>query len=148
MLKMQLQPLQWVRLCKALNSFVCRLSCLGGFLLWWVGLVGELMYCWCGGMWSWLLLMRYNCARFLTLLKNYASKNIYLHAVFAGGFGCCCADYGCNGGVSENKARQAAEAVADINSRLARIETKISLIQWMISGIGVLLLVLRTFWGS
>ena len=53
-------------------------------------------------------------------------------------------------GVSDNKARQAAEAVADINSHLARIETKISLIQWMIIaiGIGVLLLVLRTFWGG
>ena len=53
-------------------------------------------------------------------------------------------------GVSENKARQAAEAVADINSPLARIETKVFLVQWVISGIGigVLLLVLRTFWGS
>ena len=50
-------------------------------------------------------------------------------------------------GVPDDKARQAAEAVADINSRLASIETKISLIQWMVSGvgIGVLLLVLQTF---
>ena len=50
-------------------------------------------------------------------------------------------------GVPDGKARKAAEAVADINSRLLRIETKISLVQWMISGIGigVLLLVLKTF---
>ena len=53
-------------------------------------------------------------------------------------------------GVSENKARQAAEAVADINSPLARIETKVFLVQWVISGIGigVLMMVLRNFWGS
>ena len=53
-------------------------------------------------------------------------------------------------GVSDNQARRAAEAVADINSPLARIETKISLTQWMIIGIGigVLLLVLKTFWGG
>ena len=53
-------------------------------------------------------------------------------------------------GVPDGKARKAAEAVADISSRLLRIETKISLVQWMISGIGigVLLLVLKTFWGG
>ena len=53
-------------------------------------------------------------------------------------------------GVSDNKARQAAEAVADINSPWARIETKVFLVQWVISGIGigVLMMVLRTFWGS
>ena len=50
-------------------------------------------------------------------------------------------------GVPEDKAREAAEAVAIINDRLGTIEAKLTMMQWALSGVGfgVLLLVIRSF---
>jgi len=52
-------------------------------------------------------------------------------------------------GAPEDKAREAAEAVANLDSRLATIEAKLTMLQWVMSGVGfgVLLLVIRSFTG-
>ena len=49
-------------------------------------------------------------------------------------------------GVPEDKARKAAEAVADLNSRLGIIEAKLTLLQWIQSGVGfgILFLVFKS----
>ena len=49
--------------------------------------------------------------------------------------------------VPEDKARQAAEAVANVDNRLTIIEAKLTMIQWVLSGVGfgVLILVLKSF---
>lgn len=49
-------------------------------------------------------------------------------------------------GVPEDKARKAAEAVADLNSRLGIIEAKLTLLQWLQSGVGfgILFLVVKS----
>ena len=49
-------------------------------------------------------------------------------------------------GVPEDKARKAAEAVADLNSRLGIIEAKLTLLQWRQSGVGfgILFLVVKS----
>ena len=49
-------------------------------------------------------------------------------------------------GVPEDKARKAAEAVADLNSRLGIIEAKLTMLQWLQSGVGfgILFLVFKS----
>lgn len=49
-------------------------------------------------------------------------------------------------GVPEDKARKAAEAVADLNSRLGIIEAKLTMLQWIQSGVGfgILFLVIKS----
>ena len=49
-------------------------------------------------------------------------------------------------GVPEDKARKAAEAVADLNSRLGIIEAKLTMLQWLQSGVGfgILFLVVKS----
>ena len=49
-------------------------------------------------------------------------------------------------GVPEDKARKAAEAVADLNSRLGIIEAKLTMLQWIQSGVGfgILFLVVKS----
>lgn len=49
-------------------------------------------------------------------------------------------------GVPEDKARKAAEAVADLNSRLGTIEAKLTMLQWIQSGVGfgILFLVVKS----
>lgn len=49
-------------------------------------------------------------------------------------------------GVPEDKARKAAEAVVDLNSRLGIIEAKLTLLQWLQSGVGfgILFLVVKS----
>ena len=49
-------------------------------------------------------------------------------------------------GVPEDKARKAAEAVADLNSRLGIIEAKLTMLQWLQSGVGfgMLFLVIKS----
>ena len=49
-------------------------------------------------------------------------------------------------GVPEDKARKAAEAVADLNSRLGIIEAKLTMLQWVQSGVGfgILFLVVKS----
>ena len=51
-------------------------------------------------------------------------------------------------GVDDDKARAAAESVANLDSRLARIDAELAIIKWVVSGVGlgVLLLVVRSFW--
>lgn len=43
-------------------------------------------------------------------------------------------------GVSEEKARKAAEAVAAFENRFARIETDLTLLKWMVGGLYALML--------
>ena len=49
-------------------------------------------------------------------------------------------------GVPEDQARKAAEAVADLNSRLGIIEAKLTMLQWLQSGVGfgILFLVVKS----
>ncbi len=53
-------------------------------------------------------------------------------------------------GVSDEEARAAAESIASLEPRLDRIDAELSIIKWIVSGIGfgVLLLVLKSFWPS
>ena len=49
-------------------------------------------------------------------------------------------------GVPEDKSRKAAEAVADLNSHLGIIEAKLTMLQWLQSGVGfgILFLVVKS----
>jgi hypothetical protein len=49
--------------------------------------------------------------------------------------------------VPEDKAREAAEAVANLDNRLGVIEAKLTMMQWVLSGVGfgVLILVIKSF---
>ena len=49
-------------------------------------------------------------------------------------------------GMPEDKARKAAEAMADLNSRLGITEAKLTMLQWLQSGVGfgILFLVVKS----